>query len=48
MDELESLIGKNVCEIDSEIIESLESIDFKVAGYVKNFVGCTIIFTYYS
>lgn len=40
MDELESLIGKNVCEIDSEIIESLESIDFKVAILEYKYKNC--------
>ncbi len=40
MDELESLIGKSVFEIDSEIIKSLESIDFKVAILEYKYKNC--------
>ena len=40
MDEIEHLIGKNVSEIDSEIIKSLESICFKVAILEYKYKNC--------
>lgn len=40
MDELESLIGKSISEIDSEIIESLKSINFKVAILQYKYKNC--------
>ncbi len=42
MDELENLIGKSVFEIDSEIINSLESINFKVAILEYKYKNCGI------
>ncbi len=40
MDELESLIGKSISEIDEEIIKSLKSIDFKVAILEYKYKNC--------
>lgn len=40
MDELKNFIGNSVSEIDSEIIESLESIDFKVAVLEYKYKNC--------
>lgn len=42
MDELENLIGKSVFEINSEIINSLESINFKVAVLEYKYKNCGI------
>lgn len=40
MDELESLIGKSIFEIDSEIKKSLESLNFKVAVLEYKYKNC--------
>ena len=40
MDELENLIGKSISEIDSEIIDSIESIDIKVAILEYTYKNC--------
>ena len=42
MDELERLIGKSVFEINSEIIESLEGINFKVAILEYKYKNCGV------
>jgi hypothetical protein len=42
MDELESLIGKSIFEIDSEIIKNLESINFKVAVLEYKYKNCGV------
>lgn len=42
MDELESLIGKSIFEIDSEVIKSLESINFKVAVLEYKYKNCGV------
>ncbi len=40
MDELESLIGKSIFEIDSEIKKSLESLNFKIAVLEYKYKNC--------
>ena len=40
MDELEKLIGKSIFEIDRQIIESLENINFKVAILEYKYKNC--------
>ena len=42
MDELESLIGKSIFEINSEIIDSLKSINFKVAIVEYKYKNCGV------
>ena len=42
MDELESLIGKSIFEIDSEIIEGLKSLNFKVAILEYKYKNCGV------
>ena len=42
MDELESLIGKSIFEIDSEIIKALESVNFKVAILEYKYKNCGV------
>ena len=42
MDELESLIGKSIFEIDSEIKKSLESLNFKIAVLEYKYKNCGI------
>ena len=40
MDDLESLIGKSINEIDSEIIKAIESINIKVAILEYTYKNC--------
>ena len=40
MDELESLIGKSIFEIDSEIKKSLKSLNFKIALLEYKYKNC--------
>lgn len=42
MDELESLIGKSIFEINSEIMDSLKSINFKVAIVEYKYKNCGV------
>ena len=42
MDELEQLIGKSITEIDSDIINALESIDIKTAILEYKYKNCGV------